>query len=120
MVKCCIFMIGLVLVFGAIIYFIIGSWLFALILLVVGIVLISWSSTLEKDELKRKEEQKIQEEKERFLREKQWEKELEEKEAEVNTIELEVNSEVNKFCPQCGTKLNPEQKFCVGCGTPIN
>jgi len=126
MVKCCIFIIGLALVFGGFGGMVLGAyntWFYAELdpgiflgigALILGIFLIYQSDKIEGDEMRRSLEAKqrreeeerqkeIQKEKEKFLREKQWEKELD-----------------IKYCVQCGTKLEVGQKFCVSCGNPIN
>lgn len=132
MVKCCIFMIGLVILIagiGALIIGVSNAWYYGEfrvglvigpICLFLGILFLYYSDKWETDERRAKaerEKQRVEEEakqteiaemekaKQVFLKQKEWNKEWE---AEKKSV----------FCITCGNELTPEQSYCEKCGTP--
>ena len=90
MVKWSLFIVGCVFIFFGIQVFFIElvrfmriGWIGVAIILF-GIFLMIKSFTLEKKQREKKKKEEIQRQKEQFLREKQWEKELEIENAENN------------------------------------
>ena len=136
MVKCCIFIIGLVAFISGLIGLIIGiinslsygefrvGVIIGAVAMLFGILFLWLGVKLERDEeeakrqiaIKKAEEEEIaRKEKKRaemektkqlFIQQKMWEKEFEKEEAKP------------VYCTNCGIKLTPEQLYCEKCGAP--
>lgn len=136
MVKCCIFMIGLVAFIGGLIGLIIGiinslsygefrgGVIIGAIAMLFGILFLWLGVKLERDEekakrqiaIKKAEEEEIaRKEKKRaeiekakqlFIQQKMWEKGFEKEEAKP------------VYCTNCGNEFSPEQLYCEKCGAP--